>query len=120
MTGSHSFASTITAVIICTTLSSCATLRMQTVRGPGPVWLSTTGDDASLNKLTVLNKKKTTPDAIFVSVDRGVRVFVSEWTKKRCRGTSFFIKVQIQDGASKGLEGWMCESAITHHQVGAL
>ena len=120
MNSSRTLASRIAAVILCTALFSCATLRMQTVRGSRPVWLSTTGDDASLNTLTLLNRNKTTQGTAFVSIDSGVRVYVSEWTGKRCRGMSFFVKVQIQDGTKKGLEGWMCESAITHHQVAAL
>jgi hypothetical protein len=60
------------------------------------------------------------PDAGMVLIDKGVHVHVLELTKKRCHGKSFFIKVTTQDGANQGLEGWMCESAITHHQVAAL
>ena len=109
-------------IISCLLLASCAELRIQVVRGTHPVWLSTIRDDSSLNKLTLLDKGKTTPgnDPQFVSLDRGTQIYVTDYTTKYCQGKSVFVKVQVKDGDHQGIEGWICEAAMTHHKTGAL
>ena len=105
-------------VVSCLLLASCATLRLQTVRDTREVWLNKAGDDASLNKLGLLNKgQRTDADPQMVRIERGVQVYITEFTTKRCQGRDVFIKVQIKDGDSKGVVGWMCGASTTHHKV---
>ena len=110
-----------TFLVICVLLSiSCAILRIQTIHGAKPVWLSRTGDDASLRQLALLNAGKAPATDSFLRLEKGVQVYVTEYTKKRCHGRDVFIKVQIKDGESKGVEGWICGASITHRKGGAL
>src|SRR6266550_4719490 len=96
--------------ISCLLLTSCAELRLQTIRGPKTVWLSTTGDDSSLSKLKLLDKSKTAPgsDRQFVPMDHGAQVYVTDYTIKHCQGRNVFVKIQVKDGDHKGVEGWIC------------
>lgn len=92
-------------------------LRIQTIRGSKTTWLSRAGDDISLHKLILLNEGKLTDTDSLVGVERGAQVYITEWTTKRCKGRDVFIKVQIKDGNSKGLEGWVCGASTTHRKV---
>jgi hypothetical protein len=102
-------------------LPSCATLRIQAVRGAKPVWLSKVGDNASLDNLTLLNKgrlKDTNPQ--IVAIEAGTQVRIIDSTKKHCHGTDEFVKVLINSGDKRGLEGFICGDSITHNKVWAL
>jgi hypothetical protein len=94
----------IIAAISCLLLASCAMLRIQTIRGAKTVWLSRTGDDASLNKLILLNKGKPADSDSLVRLENGAQVYITEWTTKRCKGRDVFIKVQIKDCNNKVLK----------------
>jgi hypothetical protein len=109
---------TIIAAMSCLLSASCAMLRTQTIRGSRTVWLSRTADDTSLNKLILLNKGKLTDtDPQLVTVERGVEVYITEFTTKRCQGRDVFVRVQIKNGDIKGLEGWLCGASTTNHKV---
>ena len=86
----------IVAAISCLLSVSCAMLRTQTIQGVKTVWLSRTDDDASLNKLMLLNKGKLTDTDSFVRIERGVQVYIAEQTAKRCKG-----KRRIRKGADR-------------------
>jgi hypothetical protein len=95
-------------------------LRIQTIHDSKAVWLSRTGDDASLDRLVLLNKGKPANTDSLVMVEPGAQVFIEESSTKRCQGKDVFVKVQIKDGNSKGLEGWICGASTTHIKGGAL
>jgi len=112
----------IIAAISCFLLTSCAELRLQTIRGANTVWLSKTGDDSSLGELKLLNEGKTAPvsDPQFVPLDHGADVYVTDYTSKHCQGKNVFVKIQVKDGDHKGVEGWICGASTTHRKVAAL
>ena len=113
----------ILAISSCLLLSSCAALRIQTLqnRKAKTVWLSKASDEASLNKLSLLNNGKTKDaGSQFVNIETGTQVYITEQTKKHCTGMAVFKKVQIRDGPNKGLEGWICGASTTNHKVRVL
>lgn len=101
-------------------LVSCAELRLQKVNRPA--WLVTTGDAASLAKLKLLERGKTTPgnDLQFVQIESGSWVFATDYSIERCKGRRVFEKVQVKSGAHKDTEGWMCGASIAHRKTPAL
>jgi hypothetical protein len=108
--------------ISCLLLTSCAELRLQTIRGTKTMWLSKNGDDASLGKLEILDKGRTTPvdDPQFVPLDHGAQVYVTDYSSKHCQGRNVFVKIQVKDGDHKGIEGWICGASTTHRKIAAL
>jgi hypothetical protein len=108
--------------ISCLVLTSCAELRVQTVRGTKTVWLSKNGDAASLDRLTLLNKGSVTAvnDPQFILMDPGAHVYVSDYTKAHCQGRSVYEKVQVKDGNHTGVEGWICGASTIHKKVAAM
>lgn len=113
----------IVAIISCSLLASCAALRLQTIqdRKAKTIWLSKASDEASLNKLSLLNNGKTKDAGSgFVKIETGTEVYITEQIQKHCKGMAVFKKVQIKDGPNKGLEGWICGASTTSHKVGAL
>jgi len=111
---------TISATISCLLfLTSCIGLRLQTIRGPKPVWLSKSDDATSLGKLTLFADGKTTPgtDPRFVQIDPGDRIYITDYTEKRCRGRDVFLKIQVKGGTHAGTEGWICGDSTTHRKI---
>ena len=110
----------IAATLLCLLLlTSCVTRRDQWIRSPRPVWMSKSGDDASLGKLTLLGDGKATPgpDSRFVQLEPKVRIFITDDTKKH--GGDVFIKIQVQDGSHAGSEGWVCRNSKTVRKIWA-
>ena len=101
-------------------MASCAMLRIQTVHSRRAVWLSKAGDDASLGHLALLNKGEPTNTDSLVRIENGVPVYTTEFSAKHCNGRDVYVKVTVQDGPNKGIEGWICGASTTHRKVGAL
>jgi hypothetical protein len=106
---------------LCCLLASCAELRFQTIRRQ-PVWLSRTGDSASLAMLKLLDSGKKTPgnDPRFVEIERGSQVYVTEYSAEHCKGANVFEKVQVKTGSQRDVEGWICGASTTHRKAAAL
>jgi len=120
MMSGHVEASTISATLLSLLLlTSGISIRIQTICGPGPEWLSTFGDDTSLGKLALLADGKTTPelDSLFVKLEPKVRVYIASDTKKRCHGGDVFLKIHVMDGGLAQTEGWVCGNSITRRRI---
>lgn len=105
---------------ICFLLGSCAELRLQPVIRSA--YLSQAGDSASLAKLQLLDRDKTTQgnEPQFGRIEPGTEVFATDYSTERCRGRRVFERVEVRSGSHKGIMGWMCGASIAHRKVPAL
>ncbi|HLW77196.1 MAG TPA: hypothetical protein VKS01_09420, partial [Bryobacteraceae bacterium] len=78
------------ALVALLLIASCATLRTQTIHSAKGAWLSTSGDEASLNQLALVSKSKSPAPASFIQLENGTQVYITHYANKRCQGSNVF------------------------------